>query len=197
MAKSALGGCWLCELWGYGCAYSHRAQGATVLPQMGLEYFRQGNCSCISVHALQQQMGEFVSCLSIVQKTEDIRTGNESHSEPRGNRATVNVVGTDDFLSLPAFLMICSWLVKGQIWPVLKGIIEPFVWKNLWRSSSASPCNELGHLQPDQAVQSPAQPHFSSFQGWGVHQLSGQLVPVSPPWKLNFLPNMQCKFALF
>ena len=38
-------------------------------------------------------------------------------------------------------------------------------------------CNEQRHLQLDQVVQSPVQPDFEC-QGWGIHHLSGQPVPV-------------------
>jgi len=40
------------------------------------------------------------------------------------------------------------------------------------------PCSEQGHLQLDQVAQSPIQPGLEYFQGWGLHYLSGQPVPV-------------------
>ena len=36
------------------------------------------------------------------------------------------------------------------------------------------PCSEQGHLQLDQAAQSPVQPSLEWFQGCGLHYLSGQ-----------------------
>ena len=38
------------------------------------------------------------------------------------------------------------------------------------------PCNEQGHLQLAQVVQSPIQPDLECLQGWGIHHLSGQPV---------------------
>ena len=40
------------------------------------------------------------------------------------------------------------------------------------------PCNEQGHLQLHQVAQSPIQPDIECLQGWGIHHLSGQPVPV-------------------
>jgi len=40
-------------------------------------------------------------------------------------------------------------------------------------------CNEQGHLQLDQIAQSRVQPVLERLQGWGIHHLSGWLVP--PP----------------
>ncbi|KAK4816838.1 hypothetical protein QYF61_023902 [Mycteria americana] len=45
-------------------------------------------------------------------------------------------------------------------------------------SSNQAPCNEQGHLQLDQAAQSPIQPDLECLQGWGIYHLSGQPVPV-------------------
>ena len=39
-------------------------------------------------------------------------------------------------------------------------------------------CNEQRHLQLDQIAQSPLQPDLKCLQGWRIHHLSGQLVPV-------------------
>lgn len=42
-----------------------------------------------------------------------------------------------------------------------------------------APCNEQGHLRPDQIVQSPVQPDLGCFQRWGICHFTGQPVPVS------------------
>ncbi|KAK4815383.1 hypothetical protein QYF61_001371 [Mycteria americana] len=41
-----------------------------------------------------------------------------------------------------------------------------------------APGGAEGHLQLDQAAQSPVQPDLECFQGWGIYHLSGQPVPV-------------------
>ena len=41
------------------------------------------------------------------------------------------------------------------------------------------PCSEQGHPQLGQGAQSPIQPDLERLQGWGIHHLSGQSVPVS------------------
>jgi len=41
------------------------------------------------------------------------------------------------------------------------------------------PCHGLGHLPLDQAAQSPIHPGLEHFQGGGIHNFFGQLVPVS------------------
>ncbi|KAK4815575.1 LOW QUALITY PROTEIN: hypothetical protein QYF61_004092 [Mycteria americana] len=53
-----------------------------------------------------------------------------------------------------------------------------WIGRDLYRSSSPTPLQEQGHLQLDQVAQSPIQPDLECFQGWGLHYLSGQLVPV-------------------
>ena len=40
------------------------------------------------------------------------------------------------------------------------------------------PWIKQGYLQLDQAAQSPIQPDLECLQGWGIHHLSGQTVPV-------------------
>jgi len=58
-------------------------------------------------------------------------------------------------------------------------IIELFGLEGTFRGHLAQPpCSEQGHLQPDQAAQSPVQPGLECFQGWGLHCFSGQPVPV-------------------
>jgi len=37
-------------------------------------------------------------------------------------------------------------------------------------------CNEQGHLQLHQVLQSPIQPDLECLQEWGIHHLSGQFV---------------------
>jgi len=60
------------------------------------------------------------------------------------------------------------------------------------------PCNEQGHLQPDQVAQSPIQPGLECFQGWGIDQLSGQPVPVFHyPQCKEFLPSIYSESPLF
>ena len=51
------------------------------------------------------------------------------------------------------------------------------------------PRSEQGHCYLDQVAQSPVQPGLQCFQGWGLHYLSGQPVPVfhNPHFK-EFLP---------
>ena len=39
------------------------------------------------------------------------------------------------------------------------------------------PCSAQGHLL-DQVAQNPIQPELECFQGWGLHYLSGQHLPV-------------------
>jgi len=40
------------------------------------------------------------------------------------------------------------------------------------------PCYVQGHQPPDQAAQSHIQPGLECLQGWGIHSLLGQPVPV-------------------
>ena len=49
-------------------------------------------------------------------------------------------------------------------------------------------CYLQGCQPPDQAAQSHIQPGLECLQGWGIHNFSGQSVPVSPPsgWKTSF-----------
>jgi len=72
------------------------------------------------------------------------------------------------------------------------GIIEWFALEGTSKGHLVQPpCSEQGHLQPDQAAQSPIQPGLECFQGWGMDQLSGQ--PVAVFYHHNckyFLPYM-------
>ena len=59
------------------------------------------------------------------------------------------------------------------------------------------PCSEQGHLQLDQVAQSLVQPGLECFQGWGLHCLSGQPVPVfHHPHGKKILPYTQSKSTL-
>ena len=52
-----------------------------------------------------------------------------------------------------------------------------------------SHCKQQGHLQLGQVAQSPIQPDFECFQGWGIYHLSGQPVLVlHHPQNKEFLP---------
>jgi len=42
----------------------------------------------------------------------------------------------------------------------------------------STPCYVRGHQPPDQAAQSHIQPGLECLQGWGIHNLLGQPVPV-------------------
>lgn len=59
-------------------------------------------------------------------------------------------------------------------------------------------CNEQGHVLLQQVAQSPIQFDLECIQGWVIHHLSGQPVPMphySPHRKL--LPYIQFKSPLF
>jgi len=66
--------------------------------------------------------------------------------------------------------------------------IECFGLEGTFRGHPAQPpFSEQGYLQLDQVAQSPVQPGLEGFQGWGLHYLSGQLVPVfHHPYHKNF-----------
>ena len=59
------------------------------------------------------------------------------------------------------------------------GIIE---WPGLKRTTTIiefqPPCYVQGHQPPDQAAQSHIQPGLECLQGWGIHSLLGQPVPL-------------------
>jgi len=59
-----------------------------------------------------------------------------------------------------------------------------------------TPCREQGHLQLDQVAQSPIQPGPECFQGWGLHYLSLQSVPVFHHHGKKILPYIQSKSTL-
>jgi len=59
------------------------------------------------------------------------------------------------------------------------------------------PCHGQGHQPPDQAAQSHIQPGLERIQGWGIHNLLGQPVPVlHHPLGEKLLPNIQPKSPL-
>ena len=59
-------------------------------------------------------------------------------------------------------------------------------------------CSEEGHLQLQQAAQSPVQPDLERLQGRSIHLLSGQLVPVPHrPSSKKPLPYIPSKSLLF
>jgi len=59
------------------------------------------------------------------------------------------------------------------------------------------PCSEQGHLQLDQAAQSPVQPGLESSQGWGIDHLPGQRGPgFHHPHRKKLLPYIQSNPAL-
>ena len=59
---------------------------------------------------------------------------------------------------------------------------------------SQPPCYVQGRQPPDQAAQSHIQPGLECLQGWGIHNLLGQPVPVRHhPLGEELLPNIQPK----
>ena len=54
-----------------------------------------------------------------------------------------------------------------------------------------------GHFSLGQVAQSPIQPDFEHFQGWGIHNISGQPVPVSHPRHKKIPPYVQSTSTLF
>ena len=85
-----------------------------------------------------------------------------------------------DFFS---FLKVCSYrrLIESQNGLGWKGHLKII--------SFQLPCHGQGHLPLDQVAQSPIQPDFDHFQGWGIHSFSGQPVPVPHhPHSKEFLP---------
>jgi len=85
--------------------------------------------------------------------------------------------------------------VKGEVSGNLRGITE---WLGLKRTtmiiSFQPPCCVQGHQPPDQAAQSHIQPGLECLQGWGIHSLLGQPVPVRHhPLGEKLPPNIQPK----
>ena len=54
-----------------------------------------------------------------------------------------------------------------------------WVGRGLYDHPVPTPCYRQGHLPLDQVAQSPIQPGLECFQGGGIHNLTGQPVPVS------------------
>jgi len=78
-------------------------------------------------------------------------------------------------------------------------IIESFVLEGTPRGHLVQPpSSKQGNRQLDQVAQSPVQSGLECFQGWGLHCLSGQPVPVfHHPHCKEFLPYSQPKSTLF
>ncbi|KAK4807192.1 hypothetical protein QYF61_024312 [Mycteria americana] len=78
-------------------------------------------------------------------------------------------------------------------------IIERFGLEGTFKDHLVQPtCHGQGHLSLDQVAQSLIQPDLEHFQGWGIHNFSGQPVPVSHhPHRKAFLPYVQSKSTLF
>jgi len=51
------------------------------------------------------------------------------------------------------------------------------------------PCNEQGHAQLDQVAQGLVYTRLESLQGWSIHRLSGQPVPV--PQEVVDAPSLE------
>ena len=77
-------------------------------------------------------------------------------------------------------------------------IIEHFGLEGTFRGHLAQPPgSKQGHLSLDQVAQSLVQPGLEHFQGWGLHYLPRQSVPVfQHPHSKNFLPSIQSKSTL-
>jgi len=64
----------------------------------------------------------------------------------------------------------------------MEGVIE---WPGLKRTTMIikfqPPCYVQGHQPLDQAAQSHIQPGLECHQGWSIHNLLGQFVPVFQP----------------
>lgn len=56
-----------------------------------------------------------------------------------------------------------------------------WVGRDLQSASQPAPCSDQAPLQPEQLPQSPGQADLGYFQGWGVSDLPGQPLSVSPP----------------
>ena len=71
-------------------------------------------------------------------------------------------------------------------------IIECFGLEGTFRGHMVQPlCYEQGRLPLDEVAQNPIQPGLECFQGWGLHNFSGQSVPVfHHPHGKKFHPYM-------
>ena len=56
----------------------------------------------------------------------------------------------------------------------------------------STPCYVWGHQPPAQAAQSHIQPGLECLQGWGIHSLLGQPVPVRQPLSECFTIFLPC-----
>jgi len=94
---------------------------------------------------------------------------------------------------------ICMSVPAAVRYETVHRIIEQFGLQGTFQGHLVQPpCNKQGHLLLDQAAQSPIQPNLECFQGWGIHHLSGQPVPVFHyPHCKKPLAYIQAKSTLF
>jgi len=80
-----------------------------------------------------------------------------------------------EVLSIYQILTICILVISHRIteWPRLEGTSRVIKLQQPHHRQSHQP----PHLILDQAAQGPIQPGLEHFQGWGIHNLSGQPVP--------------------
>ena len=99
--------------------------------------------------------------------------------------------------SQPSMATLDKWFAFHRDWQRICSqehrTTERCGWEGTFRGHLAQPpCSEHGYLQLDQGAQSPVQPGLECFQGWGMHHLSGQPVPVlHHPYCRKFLPCIQ------
>ncbi|KAK4821804.1 hypothetical protein QYF61_003833 [Mycteria americana] len=82
-----------------------------------------------------------------------------------------------DLLSIPSGLEkqgYLEWVAQDYVQT------HRMIWvaKDLKDHLVPTPCHGQGQLPLDQVAQSPMQPGLEHFQGWGIHNFSGQSVPV-------------------
>ena len=88
--------------------------------------------------------------------------------------------------------------VGEQKQKIIGGSQNGLGWKEPLRSSSSHPLLQAGTPPARPGCSKPIQPGLECFPGGGIHNLSGQPVPVSHhPHSKEFLPNTQSKSALF
>ena len=126
----------------------------------------------------------------------------------RGRRASsVNLLGSNRFWSRSAFLVVFHFITKEvkqelgfgrtsewfkketkqkvksfAAWCVTTADVCIIEWPGLKRTAMIiwfqPPCYVQGYQPADQAAQSHIQPGIECLQGWGIHSLLGQPVPV-------------------
>ena len=95
----------------------------------------------------------------------------------------LSVIGL--WLLLKTFCCSCRIIESSELEQTFKGHLVQL------------PSNEQGHPQLDHVAQSPVQPDLECLQGWGIHQLSWQPVPVPHhTYCKNLLPSIQPKSPL-